>query len=90
MSASETTESTALDAVREIASAEFGLAPHEIQPESTIASFENADSVKVLRVVARLERRFGLQLDDEAIFGLQTVGDLLGLLAAATGEASAP
>lgn len=73
-----------LQAIREIASKELGIPESDIEPDVELATLENVDSVKILRVVARLERRLGVQIEDDDIFALQKISDLVGLLESAT------
>lgn len=73
-----------LQAIREVASKELGIPESDIGLDDDLATLENVDSVKVLRVVARLERRLGVQIEDDDIFALQKVSDLVKLLEDAT------
>jgi acyl carrier protein len=34
------------------------------------------DSVKVLRIIARIERAHDVELDDEVVFGVSTIGEI--------------
>jgi hypothetical protein len=34
------------------------------------------DSVKVLRIIARIERAHDIELDDEVVFGVSTIGEI--------------
>ena len=42
----------------------------------------DADSIHLLLIVARLELSLGVECDDEGLFAVRTVGDLVDLLAA--------
>ncbi|WP_051856728.1 acyl carrier protein [Streptomyces sp. NRRL B-1347] len=60
--------------------------PHikgDIGPEEHLDLLPGADSVRLMRVVANLERTYGVELEDEEIRAAETVGELTGLLRSA-------
>lgn len=59
--------------VTEIAAAELGVPAASLAPDADLREIEGMDSVKVLRMIARIERAFDVELDDEVVFGLSTV-----------------
>lgn len=66
--------------VTEVLSREFGLPVQDIGADVDISSLDGADSVKVLRTVAKIERTYDVELDDEQVFGLKTVRDVARLV----------
>jgi acyl carrier protein len=63
-------------AITGIVAAELGVAPASIRPGANLRTMEGADSVKVLRTVAKIEREYDVELDDEDVFGASSVSDI--------------
>jgi len=70
----------ALDAVRDALSQQLRLAKDQIEPGERLDLLPNADSVRLMRAVNALERRFDIELDDTAIRKAETVADLARLV----------
>jgi acyl carrier protein len=70
----------AVDAVREALSQQLRLDQDQIDPEERLDLLPNADSVRLMRAVSALERRFDVELDDHAIRKAETVADLARLI----------
>jgi acyl carrier protein len=51
-----------------------------VDEASVLRELPGADSVNLLRVAARLERRTGIEFDDEKLYAAATVSDLAELL----------
>ncbi len=60
--------------VTAIAAAELGVPAAGLRPDADLRAIEGMDSVKVLRMVARIEQAYDIELDDEVVFGLSTIG----------------
>jgi acyl carrier protein len=45
-----------------------------------------ADSIKMLRVVARIERRFDTEFEDEDVFKVRTLNELVDLVMSSGGQ----
>ena len=45
-------------------------------PDADLTAMDGVDSVKVLRVVAAIERRYDIELEDEDVFGVKTIRDV--------------
>jgi acyl carrier protein len=73
-------QADALDAVREALSQQLRLGKDQIEPEERLDLLPNADSVRLMRAVNALERRFDVELDDNAIRKAETVTDLARLV----------
>lgn len=67
------TDHDIITAVTEIAAAELGVRADSLAPDSDLREVEGMDSVKVLRMVARIERAYDIELDDQVVFGLSTI-----------------
>ncbi|WP_199442853.1 acyl carrier protein [Umezawaea beigongshangensis] len=72
-----------LSAVREEITGELPLDGHVLREEDVLTGLPGSGSVHLLRVAAGLERRFGVEFEDERLFSAKTVGDLVDLLAGA-------
>ena len=62
--------------IRAIAAKETGIPVEELTPDLDLREVEGVDSVKVLRVVARIERDHDIELSDEQVFAFATVSDV--------------
>ncbi len=80
MTTSNHGQADALDAVREALSQQLRLEKDQIEPEERLDLLPNADSVRLMRAVNALERRFDVELDDNAIRKAETVADLTRLV----------
>jgi acyl carrier protein len=65
-----------VEQVRSIAAEETGIPVEELSPELDLNKAEGVDSVKVLRVVARIEREYDVELSDEQVFAFASVSDV--------------
>jgi acyl carrier protein len=68
---------------------EFDLDGYVPDSSDDLAGLPGSESVRLLRVAARLERQFNVQFEDEGIFGVSTVGGLVDLLAESISRAEA-
>ena len=67
-------------AVTEVVAGELGIAAGDLAPETDLQGVEGADSIKVLRIIARIEQRFEVELEDSDVFGVRTVADVVAVL----------
>ncbi|GHI04054.1 hypothetical protein AQI88_07770 [Streptomyces cellostaticus] len=65
---------------------ELEVSPSDIDLHDVLKGLPGADSMKLLRVVSKLERRWDAEFDDEAIFAAETVDDLITLVQKYIGE----
>ncbi|MEV6949755.1 acyl carrier protein [Streptomyces sp. NPDC051172] len=72
-----------LQTVRDNLARELEIAADEVLETSRLDDLPRADSVRLLRVVSRLEREYGLEFDDDQIRDAETVADLVALVLAA-------
>ncbi len=59
---------------------ELKISPTEIGADDVLRELPGADSMKQLRVVSKLERHWDVEFDDEAIFAVKTVDELVTLV----------
>lgn len=60
----------------------------EIDAETSLRDDLGLDSLQAVTVVMALEQEFDVEVDDQEIDGLRTVGDILELLARKTGASA--
>jgi acyl carrier protein len=56
---------------------ELKQSPEVILRAGNLRELPGAESVKILRVVARIERQFGIELDDEIVFRIESLDELV-------------
>jgi len=66
--------------VTRILAGELGRPADELSPDRDLSQVEGADSVKVLRSVAKIEREYDIELEDEDVFRLRTVDDVVNVI----------
>lgn len=64
----------------EFIAAELKTSTSEINGSDVLKELPGADSLKLLRVVSKLERRWDVEFDDEDIFAVKTVDELVILV----------
>jgi acyl carrier protein len=72
--------------VAEIAAMELGVPTSLLTPESDLHQMVGADSVKVVRMIARVEQIYRIELADEVVFSLRTVANTADAIVAALRE----
>ncbi|MFC8043420.1 acyl carrier protein [Nocardia sp. NPDC057353] len=78
-----------LRTVTEIATAETGIPAAGLRPEADLRGMEGVDSVRVLRMVAKIERAFDIEMEDEEVFGLSSLNDVVTVVDRALREEAA-
>jgi acyl carrier protein len=81
-----TTASEITETVTEIAAAELGVPAAGLAPDTDLRAIEGIDSVKVLRMIARIERKYDVELSDEDVFALTTIDGTAAAVTAALAE----
>jgi len=51
------------------------LSPEDVKAEHSFAADLGAESVQSIELVAMFEEEFGIEMDEDAALGVQTVGD---------------
>lgn len=67
------------DKIAEIASDVLGIEPDEITEETTFDDLD-ADSLDRLQLVTAIEDEFELEIDDETLMSLSSVGDAISAI----------
>ncbi|MFC7304195.1 acyl carrier protein [Streptomyces monticola] len=65
-----------IDEITRIVAAELDAPAAEFTPETDLRRRQGADSVKVLRIVARIEQRYDIELPDEEVFSVSTISQV--------------
>lgn len=65
------------DRVLEVISEQFNLTVDELQENVSFTNDLDADSIQLMELVMSIEDEFGIEMDDEAIAEINTIGDLL-------------
>ena len=65
------------DKIRELLAEQLDIEPAKIRMESDIMSDFEADSLDIVDMVMTLEDEFGIEVPDDAIENLRTVGDVV-------------
>lgn len=66
--------------IRDIVAEKVGIEPDEITMETSFADDLEADSITLFELVMALEDEFDLEIDDESIERITTVGDIVNYL----------
>ena len=69
-----------LKKIRDIAVEELGVSPEKVTEEARFIEDLGADSIGVMELVMKMEEEFGLQIPDEDIEKLRTVGDVINYI----------
>lgn len=67
---------------------ELGVESIQLETATVIRELPGIESMKVLRIITKIERQFGVEMDDEVVFNLGTYGDLVTALDRARAEAA--
>ena len=63
--------------VREILVEQLGVSEDKVTLEANIVEDLEADSLSVMQIIMELEEEFGLQVEDEDVNSLRTVGEIV-------------
>ena len=66
----------AMEQITAILVESFGLTPEEIQPDSRLEADLGINSLELAELALRCDEEFGVEIDDEDIHRLITVGDV--------------
>lgn len=66
--------------IREIVAEKVGVEEAEITMETSFADDLDADSITLFELVMALEDEFNIEIDDESIEQIKTVGDIVNYL----------
>ena len=65
-----------LDRIRGMVAEQLGVDEADVQPEANILEDLGADSLDVVELVMALEEAFDIEVPDEDVEGLRTIGDV--------------
>ncbi|NLI21078.1 MAG: acyl carrier protein [Clostridiales bacterium] len=68
------------DQVRDMIASQLQVDAASITPESRLVEDLKADSANVMVLILELENQFGIEVEDEVILNLKTVGDIAGYI----------
>lgn len=85
MTASDTTRAGTENAeitgaVVEIVAEVLGVEAADLGTDTDLRAVEGADSIKVLRIIAKIEQSYDIELEDDEIFGLTTIDEVVALV----------
>lgn len=63
--------------VRDMIASQLQVAPESITMESRLVEDLKADSANVMVMILEMETEFGIEVEDEVILQLKTVGDIV-------------
>lgn len=66
--------------IKEILAAQFDVDSDSIEVTTNIADDLSADSLDVVEILMNIEDEFGIEIPDEAIEEIKTVGDLVSYI----------
>ena len=72
--------------VREIIAEQFDVETDEVTAESNIVDDFGADSLDVVDLISSVEDEFDVQIPDEKVEGIKTVGDIVAFIESASSE----
>ena len=64
-----------LDEIKSIVADILNISPSEVEPDSRFIEDLGADSLDVFQIITEIEDQFGIQIPDDAIENIVTVGD---------------
>ena len=64
------------ETVRAIVAEVLAVSAAELALDTDLRGVEGADSIKVLRMIARIAREFDVELEDEDVFGVSTIAEV--------------
>jgi acyl carrier protein len=83
------TRTEIVDTVTGIVSKELAIPAGELTGDRDLRAVEGADSVKVLLIISRIERTYGIEIEDEDVFTISTIDDVVGIVLATLATAAA-
>lgn len=75
-------ESEIVDGVRQVCAETLRVSEERIQPESRLIEDLEVDSLFIVQLSIALEERFGIEVPEDELPGVQTVRDLCDFVAA--------
>ena len=66
--------------VTDIAATEIGLPTDQLTADTDLRAIEGMDSVKVLRMIAKIERAYDIEMEDEDVFGVSRISEVAAVV----------
>lgn len=66
--------------VRDHLARELQIDRADVSDDAVLKNLSGADSVRLLRVMSRIERHWDIEFADEDVFGVKTLGELVDLI----------
>jgi acyl carrier protein len=76
------TQDDVIDAMKEVLAAELGVETDKVTADARFKEDLDADSLDLVEVVLALEEKFDVQIPDDEIAGVKTVGEAADLVLA--------
>ncbi|CUU56910.1 phosphopantetheine-binding protein [Frankia sp. CcI49] len=81
-------ESEVLSTVTDIVARELGMPADTLTPDLDLRNAEGADSMKVLVMISRIERAYDIEIEDEDVFTLASINDVVRIVLATVATAT--
>ena len=79
------------DAIKKIVQTTLNLPDEsEIESSTNLRDLPGVESIKILRIVASLEKKFDVRLDDQVVFRVSTIAELAGAVSKLVEERRTP
>lgn len=76
----DATQQQIISGVTEIVARELGISAEELDPTTDLRMIQGADSVKLLRMIAKIEREYDVELEDEDVFGVTCIDEITKII----------
>ena len=73
------------EAIKKITQSALKLPDGEISSTSNLRDLPGVESIKILRIIANIEKKFGIRLDDQIVFQVSSIHELAGEVAKLVG-----
>jgi acyl carrier protein len=78
------------DAIKQLVQSTLKLPDGELASTTNLRDLPGVESIKILRIVASLEKKFDVRLDDQVVFRLSTIEELASAVSKLVQERQAP
>lgn len=62
--------------VRRIIADTLAVTEEAVESSDSLQQLPGVDSIKVLRIITKVEARYGVELDEQLVFNIKTLGEL--------------
>jgi acyl carrier protein len=84
---SELSQQDILAGLAELITEETGIPASDVTPEKSFVDDLDIDSLSMMTIIVNAQEQFNVEIPDEAVTELKTVGDAVTYIAAASGAA---